>query len=206
MTRLVTNLLDMVRVETGTLAVQKSWLPLEEVIGVARLRLDERLERHPVEVRLPPELPLVPVDEVLMEQVVVNLLENAARHTPPGTPVTISSWSEDEHVVVEVADRGPGVAAGEEESVFGKFYRAAPASGAEGAGGSSQGAPAGAGLGLAICRGVVTAHGGRMWMEHRPGGGAAFRFTIPLDSPQPVLSPEREPRVEVTDARPAEEA
>lgn len=198
MTRLVANLLDMVRVETGTLAVQKSWLPLEEVIGVARLRLDERLARHPVEVRLPPGLPLVPVDEVLMEQVVVNLLENAARHTPPGTPVSIGAWREGECVVVEVADRGPGVATGAEEAVFRKFYRAAPAGGAKIAGWTDQTASAGAGLGLAICRGVVTAHGGRIWLEHRRGGGASFRFTIPLDSPPPSLPPDQETQLEAT--------
>ena len=191
MTRLVANLLDMVRLETGTLAVQRTWVPLEELVGVALLRLEQRLAAHPVDVRLPPDLPLVSVDDVLMEQVLVNLLENAARHTPPGTPVTVTAWQAEGAVVVEVADRGPGVAAGEEEAVFRKFYRVrsttdgtAPVSAVSAAGGS-----VGAGLGLAICRGIMTAHGGRIWVEPRVGGGAAFRLAIPLDRPQPAHPP-----------------
>jgi two-component system sensor histidine kinase KdpD len=172
MTRLVTNLLDMIRVETGTLAVRKSWQPLEEVLGVALLRLEERLRGHPVTTRLPSDLPLVPIDELLLEQVFLNLLENAARYTPPGTPIEISALPENGYVVVEVADRGPGVPPGQEEAVFGRFYRAtAPASADAGAG---------SGLGLTICRGIVTAHGGKIWLEGRPGGGARVRFTLPL--------------------------
>jgi two-component system, OmpR family, sensor histidine kinase KdpD len=174
MTRLVTNLLDMIRVETGTLAVRKSWQPLEETLGVARLRLEERLRAHPVSVRLPSDLPLVPVDEILLEQVFLNLLDNAARHTPAGTPIEISAWPDHQTVVVEVADRGPGVPAGEEEAVFGRFYRA---------GKVAPDAGAGSGLGLTICRGIITAHGGRIWVERRPGGGTAVRFTLPLIGP-----------------------
>lgn len=177
MTRMVTNLLDMVRVESGLLTARKAWVPLEEVIGVARLRLDDQLTGHPVEVRLPDEPLLAPIDELLMEQVVVNLLENAARYTPAGTPVSIGAWREADQIVVEVADHGPGIPPGEEEAVFRKFYRLAtqrpPTSGAS----------AGTGLGLAICKGVVLAHGGRIWVEHRPGGGASFRFAIPAGSP-----------------------
>lgn len=175
MTRLVTNLLDMIRVETGTLAVRKSWQPLEETLGVALLRLEDRLRAHPVSVRLPSDLPLVPVDEILLEQVFLNLLENAARYTPAGTPIEITAWPEQQAVLVEVADRGPGVPAGEEESVFGRFFR----------GGNTEAADAGAGsgLGLTICRGIITAHGGRIWIERRPGGGTAVRFTLPLVGP-----------------------
>ncbi len=171
MARLVSNLLDMVRVETGALAVQKAWQPLEEALGVALLRLDEPLSSHPVDVRLPPELPLVPIDELLIEQVFINLLENAAKYTPPGTPITISARHADGAVVVEVADQGPGIASGTEEAVFRKFYRA------------GQGNEGGAGLGLTICRGIVTAHGGRIWVDHPSGQGAVFRFTIPLQGP-----------------------
>lgn len=180
MTRLVSNLLDMVRVETGSLAVRKSWQPIEEVLGVTLIRLEEGLREHPVEVHLPTDLPLVPIDEVLVEQVFVNLLENAARYTPPGTPLDVAAWRDEAAVVVEVADRGPGLPAGGEELVFRKFYRADGTPGGSGAGG--------AGLGLTICRGIVTAHGGRIWAEPRPGGGSAFRFTLPLDGgpPEPV--------------------
>jgi two-component system sensor histidine kinase KdpD len=178
MTRLVANLLNMVRVETGALAVQKSWQPLEEVVGVVLLRLEEQLARHPVEVDLPPHLPLVPVDELLLEQVFVNLLENAARYTPPGTPIAVRAWDADGAVCVEVADEGPGIPADEEELVFRKFYRGARPKSDDG------GEPAaGSGLGLTIAQGIVSAHGGRMWVEPRPGGGAAFRYTLPLSGP-----------------------
>jgi two-component system sensor histidine kinase KdpD len=175
MTRLVTNLLDMIRVETGALAVRKAWQPLEEALGVALLRLDQRLSAHPVKARLPTDLPLVPIDELLIEQVFINLLENAARYTPPATPISISAWPEDGAVVVEVADQGPGIAPGEEEAIFGRFYRA---TGAE-----LSDAGAGSGLGLTICRGIIMAHGGRIWAESRPGGGTAIRFTLPLEGP-----------------------
>jgi len=178
MTRLVANLLDMVRVETGGLAVRKDWQPLEEALGVALLRVEDRLTAHPVDVRLPGDLPLVPIDELLVEQVFINLLENAAKHTLPGTPVTVSARQAGAEVVVEVADRGPGVPQGAEETVFQKFQRA------QGADHST-----GAGLGLTICRGIVAAHGGRIWVEPRQGGGAAFRFTLPLDGPPPAALP-----------------
>ena len=178
MTRLVANLLDMVRVETGGLAVRKDWQPLEEALGVALLRLEDRLKAHPVVVRLPGDLPLVPIDELLVEQVFINLLENAAKHTGAGTDVTVSAWQDGAAVVVEVADGGPGVPKGAEEIVFQKFQRA------QGADHST-----GAGLGLTICRGIVAAHGGRIWVEARDGGGAAFRFTLPLDGPPPVALP-----------------
>jgi two-component system sensor histidine kinase KdpD len=175
MTRLVTNLLDMVRVESGALAVHKEWQPLEEGLGVALLRLEERLTGHPLETRLPPDLPLVPIDELLIEQVFINLLENAAKYTPPGTSITVSAWAESESVTVEVADHGPGIPVGEEETVFRKFHRA---------GGTDHAGPAGgSGLGLTICRGIIAAHGGRMWLERRAGEGACFRFTLPLEGP-----------------------
>jgi two-component system sensor histidine kinase KdpD len=190
MSRLVTNLLNMVRVETGDLAVAKSWQPLEEPLGVALLRMEERLREHPFAVRLPPDLPLVPVDELLLEQVFLNLLENAARHTPPGTPIEISAWTEGRAVVVEVADRGPGVPAGEEEAVFGRFYRGAQ---------NERQLGAGAGLGLTICRGIVTAHGGRIWIvpgaEMAGRSGTVVRFTLPLAGP-----PRAELPVEPADA------
>lgn len=182
MTRLVTNLLDMIRLETGALTATKAWQPLEETLGVALLRMEDRLAGHPVSTCLPDSLPLVPIDELLVEHVFINLLENAVRHTPPGTEVGISAWREDGAVVVEVADRGPGIPPGEEEAVFGKFYQA-------GTGAASGG---GAGLGLTICRGIVVAHGGRIWAERRVGGGAAFRFTLPLEGP-PMPAPPPEP-------------
>jgi two-component system, OmpR family, sensor histidine kinase KdpD len=175
MTRLVGNLLDMVRVETGGLAVKKSWQPLEESLGVALLRLEEQLKGHPVGTRLPSDLPMVPIDELLIEQVFLNLLENAAKYTPPGTPIAVAAWAENGGVVVEVADRGPGVLPGAERAIFQKFHRASQQEG--------EGPVGGAGLGLTICEGIIAAHGGRIWVQPGAEGGAAFRFTLPLEGP-----------------------
>ena len=176
MARLVSNLLDMVRLESGKLAVTGEWQPLEESLGVALLRTEEMLGPRAVRVEGVAELPLVLIDGLLIEQVFVNLLENAAKYTPPDTVIVIRAWSAEKEIVVEVADSGPGVPAGEEESVFRKFYQ-----------GPQQIEPAGgSGLGLTICRGIVTAHGGQMWVEAAPGGGAAFRFTLPRWTPPTV--------------------
>jgi len=175
MTRLVANLLDMIRVESGSLAVQKQWVPLEEVVGVALIRLDARLSDHTVTTSLPPDLPLVSADDILLEQVFINLLENAAKYTAPGSPIEISAMARDGVVTVSVADRGPGIPSGDETKIFDKFYRA------------SQGdTVGGVGLGLTICRGIIQAHGGRIWAERRAGGGAVLRFTLPQDGPPPV--------------------
>jgi two-component system sensor histidine kinase KdpD len=182
MTRLVANLLDMVRVESGALTVQKEWQPLEEALGVALLRLDSRLAGHPVEIELPPTLPLVPIDELLIEQVFINLLENAIRHTLLGTPIKVSAWAEDQSVTVEVADQGDGIPTGEEETIFRKFHRSSSADRIGPAGGS--------GLGLTICRGIITAHGGQIWLDRNGGKGAVFRFTLPLDGLPPRVLPD----------------
>ncbi len=170
--QLVTNLLDMMRLETGALAVHRSWQPLEECLGVALIRLEPLIGSDRVAVALPHNLPLVSVDEVLLEQVFVNLLENAARYSPAHAAIRVSAAHTGATVTVEVADDGPGIAPDEREAVFRKFYRATPAGVTP---------PSGSGLGLAICRGIVTAHGGRIWVERSANGGAAFRFTLPLD-------------------------
>jgi two-component system sensor histidine kinase KdpD len=178
MNRLIRNLLEMIRVETGSLEVQKEWQPLEDAVGVALLRLDEQMKDHPVTVALPPDLPLVPLDAVLMEEVFINLLENAAKYTPAGTPVEITAQPIPGAVQVTVADRGPGLPPGEESRIFEKFYRAPDAEPGKGVG-----------LGLTICRGIITAHGGRIWAEPRPGGGTQFHFTLPLSGPAPPPIP-----------------
>jgi two-component system sensor histidine kinase KdpD len=171
MSRLVTNLLDMMRVESGTLQVHKEWQVLADVAGLALLRLEDELRDHPVTIAVPADLPLVPIDEILLEQVFVNLLENAARHTPPGTAIEIGAEPGADEITAWVADDGPGVPADGLDRVFDQFRR-------------GDGAPGtGVGLGLGIARGIVHAHGGRMWAEHRAGGGAVFRFTLPLNGP-----------------------
>jgi len=173
--RLVNNLLEMTRMESGTIQARKEWHVLEEVVGAALGRLTKLLRDRPVTTSLPANLPLVPIDDVLLEQVLINLLDNAVKHTPDGGPLEITAWAHDGAVTVEVADRGSGLKPGDEERVFEKFYR--------GPGLTSRGA----GLGLAICRGIVEVHGGRIWAENRPGGGVAFRFTIPLTGTPPEL-------------------
>jgi len=177
MTRLVANLLDMVRVESGALGVHREWHVLEEVVGVSLLRAEERLAGRPITTDLPPELPLVPIDDVLIEQVLINLLENAAKYTPAGSPIEVSARAARGEVLVTVADRGPGVPPEESEKIFEKFHRAARGAG-------------GVGLGLAICRGIIKAHGGRLWVDPREGGGAAFRFTLPIVGVPPTFERE----------------
>lgn len=177
LTRLVGNLLDMTRIDSGGLHVKREWVPLVELVGSALNRLDAALAGRQVAVDLPPELPLLPVDAVLFEQVLVNLLENASRYTPAGSPIDISAAARDDAVVIEVADRGPGLPPGEEERVFEKFYRGRAVGGG------------GVGLGLAIVRGIVEAHGGTIRFEHREGGGALFRMAIPLVGQVPSMPP-----------------
>jgi two-component system sensor histidine kinase KdpD len=167
--RLVRNLLDMTRLEAGALKVRKELQPLEEVIGAALNRMEDRLLGRDVRTDIPSDLPLVPLDAALIEQVLINLLENATKYSPAGTPIDVAARAGGDAVEIEIADRGPGVPAQDVNRIFEKFYRAR-----EGEGG-------GVGLGLTICRGIVHAHGGRIWVENVPGGGASFRFTLPLE-------------------------
>ena len=166
--RLVHNLLEMSRLQSGQARLTKEWHVLEEVIGCALAQLDPQLHDHPLSISLPTDLPLVQIDALLMERVIINLLENSLKYTPPGTPLEISGLMQDKEILVAVADRGPGLPVGEEERIFEKFYQVSP------------GSARGAGLGLTICRSIIEAHGGRIWAANRPDGGAVFSFTIPL--------------------------
>jgi len=175
LSRLVTNLLDMTRLESGSLRVNRDWHSIEELVGAALGRLERSRKGRPVDVSIPADLPLVPVDDVLVEQLLVNLLENAFKYTGPESPVKVAASATDGVVTVEVADEGPGLPAGEEERVFEKFYRASSS-------------PRGAGLGLPICRAIVTAHGGQIRAENRRPRGAVLRFTLPAgEGPSPEL-------------------
>jgi two-component system sensor histidine kinase KdpD len=171
--RLVANLLDMTRLESGTAPIKREWHSVEEVVGAALGRFDEAFAGRRVETAMPADLPLVPMDAVLVEQVLVNLLENALKYTDPGSPLRIEARRDDAQIVVEVADEGPGLPPGDEDRVFEKFYRGV--SGARGFG-----------LGLAIARAIVTAHGGRIWAESRSPRGTAFRFTLPIEGTPPA--------------------
>jgi two-component system sensor histidine kinase KdpD len=177
--RLVQNLLEMTRLESGGIRVGKDWEPLEEVVGSALARVEKRLGDRRVDIQLPPDLPLVPLDPLLIEQVLINILDNAIKYTPAGSPIEISASTEDREVHVVVADRGPGFEPGEETLVFEKFYR-----------GHAAGTRSGAGLGLAIARGIVEAHGGQITAETRAGGGALFRFSLPLAAAPPEVRSE----------------
>jgi two-component system, OmpR family, sensor histidine kinase KdpD len=167
---LVGNVLEMTRLEAGAIALNRDWHSMSEIAGSVLRRLEDRLESHPVEVDLPMELPLVRVDAALIEQVLANLLENAAKHTPPGTRITLRVDRQDDSLLVSVEDAGPGLPEGDPEQLFAKFHR-----------GSTEGTVAGVGLGLAICRAIVRLHGGRIWAERRAEGGTAFRFTLPVE-------------------------
>jgi two-component system sensor histidine kinase KdpD len=179
--RLVNNLLDMTRLEAGAIQVHKEWQPLEEVVGAALTRLEAQLHDRPLSTHFPAGLLLVPLDSVLIEQVLINLLDNAVKYTPPGSPIDLTAWATEDAVTIEVADRGPGLPPGEEQRIFDKFYRV-----------QRPPMPSGTGLGLTICRGLVEAHGGQMWAENRPGGGTVVRFTLPLTGTPPSVAPEEE--------------
>jgi two-component system sensor histidine kinase KdpD len=165
----------MMRLESGAVVVKKEWYLLEEVVGTALAHMGKRLQGRSVPTHLPADLPLVQLDAVLIEQVLVNLLDNAVKYTPAGSPIELSASQEDGIVRIEVADRGPGIPPGEGQRVFEKFYR------------GHTGTIRGVGLGLAICRAIVEAHGGTIWAENRPGGGAAFRFTLPTKELPPEV-------------------
>ncbi len=166
LSRVVNNLLQATRLEAGELALQKENTPLEEIVGSALERLSSLLEQRRVNVRLPEDLPLIPMDGMLVEQVFINLLENAARHTPEGTPIEITARQAEKFVEVIVSDRGPGLSEEQQKNVFSKFYKSRESHGV--------------GLGLAICRAVVVAHGGMIDARNQEGGGAAFRLMLPL--------------------------
>jgi two-component system sensor histidine kinase KdpD len=174
--RLLKNLIDMTRLEAGGLQLKKERHPMEEVIGSALHRLERRLEQHRITTHLPATLSMVPMDAILIEQVFINLIDNAVAYAPPEGAIEISVMPSNGMIVCEIADRGPGVQPGDEQRIFEKFYRGTP---------KREG---GLGLGLTICQGIIEAHGGRIWAENRPGGGAIVRFTLPLDDYQDVES------------------
>ncbi len=172
MNALVNNLLDMARLEGGAVQLNRQWQPLEEVLGSALAACAERLAAHPLQLTLPDELPLLQLDAVLFERVLVNLLENAAKYTPPGTPLVLRAQADDRDVTLCLEDRGPGLPPGKESAIFEKFVR-----------GHAESATAGVGLGLAICQAIVEAHSGRIRAENAPGGGARFIVTLPRGEP-----------------------
>lgn len=180
MSRMLGNLLDMARLQSGRVKLRREWQPLEEVVGAALRMLGNALADHPLTLNLPADLPLVAFDAVLMERVLGNLLENAAKYSPAGTPVELSARVTGESLTIAVCDRGRGFPADALESAFELFNRGVPES-----------ITPGVGLGLAICKSIVEAHGGVIYAENRDGGGACIRFTLPLGTP-PAFEEEQE--------------
>jgi two-component system sensor histidine kinase KdpD len=173
----VNKILQMTRLETGVMKIERDWASLTEIAGSALSRLSERLAAHRVVVELPDELPLVRVDAALIEQAFGNLLENCAKHTPAGTVVRVRAQPRPDDILVTVEDYSGGVPYADVERVFQKF-----------SGGSVTGTTGGMGLGLAICRAIIRLHGGSAWAEPVPGGGTAFRFTLPLEDAPSIPS------------------
>ncbi|KQV45120.1 DUF4118 domain-containing protein [Massilia sp. Root335] len=183
MSMLVMNLLDMARIESGDVKLKLQWQAVEEVVGSALQASRAALANHEVVTEVPANLPLVQYDAVLIERVLSNLLENAGKYTPAGSTITVSARQRGTWLDVVVADNGPGLPPGQEEAVFEKFAR-----------GERESAKPGVGLGLAICRAIVSAHGGTIRAANRPQGGAEFTFTLPLGTPpaMPMLDAELE--------------
>jgi two-component system sensor histidine kinase KdpD len=177
--RVVNNLLEMTSLDAGLLA-RKDWRPLEEIIGAALTRLEKQLRDRLVSTHIAEDLPWICVDDVLLEQVFVNILENAVKYTPAGSEIEIAAQRSGENVVVSIKDNGAGLQPGDESRVFEKFFR-----------GKSDGAR-GVGLGLAICRAIVHGHGGSISAANSPAGGAIFRFELPIGGipPQTGVVPE----------------
>ena len=167
---LVSNLLEITRLESGGLDLHREWVPLEEVIGAVLNRPEWGAEAARVRVRFPEAPPWASLDPVLMEQLLRNLLDNALKYSPAGSPVDLQAWVEGGRLVLALADQGPGLPVGQEAQVFEKFVR------------GPQAAP-GAGLGLTICRGIVTAHGGHIEASTQPSGGARFLVSLPVGTP-----------------------
>jgi len=177
MSAMVSDLLDMTRLLGGHVVLDRQWYPIEELIGAAIERCRSQLAEHRVHTRLDPELPMLRVDGVLIEKLLVNLLENAAKYTPVGTRITVAAQRVRDRVDISVEDEGSGIPPGIEERVFEKFFRANP-----------EGSVPGSGLGLSICRAIAEMHGGRIDAANRPGRGAVFVLTLTAEQP-PAIEP-----------------
>lgn len=177
--RLLENILQMSRLDAGAVKPNRQWHVLEEIVGSALHRTSRELQDRTVDVRLAADLPLLSVDGVLLEQILVNLLDNAARYTPPQTAITIVAVVDGKWLRLSVSDNGPGFPPGTEERIFEKFYRASP----------KPDSGRGSGLGLAICRAIAQIHGGNIVAANLPGGGAEFVLRLPLakDAPQVIV-------------------
>lgn len=174
MDRVVANLLDTARLETGTLKLKTDWCDMEDIIGAALRRLQDRLKDRPLRVEAPDAISLLQADCVLIEQVIINIIDNALKYSPPGSALELGIEQLGRQIRLAVADRGVGIPEADLAKVFDKFYRAQ----------HREIRASGTGLGLSICKGIVEAHGGEIWAEKRTGGGTVVSFTLPLEPPE----------------------
>lgn len=179
---LIANLVFATRLEAGGIHLRREWTTIEEIVGTGLARHREALAQRPFRTSISASLPLLRVDNAMLPQVVHNLVENALRYTPAGTPISISAWATDTHVVVKVADEGPGLGDDEASKVFQRFYKGRTARASD-----DRATRGGMGLGLTICEGIVKAHQGRIWAEKGSPRGVAFLLALPIERPQPEM-------------------
>ena len=172
---LVGNLLDMTRLEAGAFRLNREPCDIQDLVGIALARFAQRLDTHPIQVSLPEELPLVSIDVALMAQVLLNLLDNAVKYSPEQAPIEILGWLEADEVILVVIDQGIGFPEADLPHVFDRFFRTSRTHGI-----------GGIGLGLSISKGIVEAHGGRMWAENRPARGALIGLALPVENSSPA--------------------
>lgn len=168
---LVDNILSMTRFNEGTIRITKEMEAIEEIVSEAVTRVKKRTEKHEIKISIPDELIMIPVDGTLIEQVLVNLLDNAIKHTPDGSEIFLSVVPEENFVVFEVSDNGPGIPEGDVIHIFNRFYKSEK---------TTNTIRSGIGLGLTICKSIVEAHGGSISARNKPAGGAVFRFSLPI--------------------------
>jgi two-component system sensor histidine kinase KdpD len=183
--RLVGNLLDMSRIEEGVLKLEKDHYSITELAHGVLEHMQPLLRQREIHTHLEENLPLLDFDYIQMDQVLTNLIENAVRYTPRDTPIDISLTQKEGEILITVADRGPGIPQADLERIFDKFYRVQRDK-------RKSNYPTGSGLGLAVCKGVVEAHGGRIWAQNREDGGAIFSVTLPIKKSKTLPLPASE--------------
>jgi two-component system sensor histidine kinase KdpD len=179
MSELTIKILEMARLEAGEVVLNRQWYAPEEIVGSALRRLDKKLKTRQVNILMADNLALIHVDAVLLQQVMVNLLDNADKYSPAGLPIDISVETTPLGLSIAVADRGPGIPDSLQQKVFDKFFRV-----------NEESAQSGVGLGLSICRAIVEAHGGKIQVTNRSGGGTLFQFYLPILECPPTIDPE----------------
>lgn len=168
--RLVNNLLETAKLQSGAMKIRKDWQSFQEILGAALKSLEPIVDNYPVEIQFPDNLPLVRCDATLIERVLSNLIENAMKYSAPGSVINIAAVVDVDALKIEVSDVGSGIPSGQEREIFEKFVR-----------GQRESSIAGVGLGLAICEAIILAHNGKIWAENKPDKGAKFTFTLPLE-------------------------